>query len=248
MDSQINLRPIRRRSALLLLAVVAVATTLLAANPNPGIAPPNSKPQGASYARWGAAWWQWVFSLHANVPLNPLLTTGAVDCSYGQLRGRVWFLAGAIVSGNTTRSCEVPTGTWLFFPVLNAWSDNVAVSPPVPIETLKDGAAYFAEASELHASVDRVPVQNLFAYRAAEAPFGYTVPATDNMLQFFGANAPGSDWPTTFVFPAASDGYWLMLKPLPPGPHTINFGGTGKNTGFQIDITYTITVVPKGQF
>jgi hypothetical protein len=48
------------------------------------------------------------------------------------------------------------------------------------------------------------------------------------------------------IFPAASDGYWLMLEPLNPGNH--NFGGTGKNTGFQIDITYTIIVVPKGQF
>ena len=150
-------------------------------------------------------------------------------------------------SGNISRSCQVPTGTWLFFPVLNAWADNVAVSPPVTIKTLQQQAAYYAEASELHASIDGVPVQNVFAYRAAYAPFGYTVPAQDNMLQYFGADVPGNDWPTTFVFPAASDGYWLMLEPLPPGFHTINFGGTAKNTGFQIDITYTITVVPKGQ-
>jgi hypothetical protein len=143
----------------------------------------------------------------------------------------------------------VPTGTWLFFPVLNAWADNVAVSPPSTVAQLQSQAAFFADASELHASVDGVPIQNLFGYRAAYAPFSYTVPATDNILQYlYGVNVPGSDWPTTMIFPAASDGYWLMLEPLNPGNHTINFGGTGKNTGFQIDITYTITVVPKGQF
>ena len=244
MDSHLNVRSIARRHVSLLLLVVALTTTLVAGNP--GVAPPNSMPHGVSYARWGATWWQWAFSLHANIPPNPLLTVGAVDCSYGQ-SGKVWFLAGALSSGSTSRSCQVPTGTWLFLPVLNAWADNVAVSPPVTIQTLQQQAASFAEASELHASIDGVPVQNLFAYRAAYAPFAYTVPAQDNMLQYFGADVPGNDWPTTFVFPAASDGYWLMLEPLPPGSHTINFGGTAKNTGFQIDITYTITVVPKGQ-
>lgn len=247
MNSQISRQVNRISPGLMLIAIVAIATTLLAAKPNPGVAPPNSNPHGASYAQWGAAWWQWVFALHANVPLNPLRTTGDVDCSYGQ-SGQVWFLAGTLTSGSTSRNCQVPTGTWLFFPVLNAWSDNVAVSRPVTVETLKEQAAFYADASELHATIDGVPVQKLFAYRAAAAPFGYTVPADDNMLQYFGANVPGTDWPSTFIFPAASDGYWLMLEPLSPGSHTINFGGTGKNTGFQIDITYTITVVPKGRF
>jgi len=70
-------------------------------------------------------------------------------------------------------------------------------------------------------SIDGVPVQNLFGYRAPHAPFGYTVPAVDNMPQYFGAE----DWPTTYVFAASSDGYLLMMNPLPPGIHTINFGG-----------------------
>lgn len=244
MNSHINFQPIRRRSALLLLVIVAIAASLVAAEP--GIAPPKSSPHGASYAQWGAAWWQWVFSLPAHVPPNPLLTAGAVDCGYGQT-GHVWFLAGALSPGYTWRSCRVPTGTWLFLPVLNAWCDNVAVSPPATIDQLKQCAAYYADAKELHASIDGAPVPNLFAYRAPYAPFGYTVPATDSMAQYFGANIPGVDWPTTYVFPAASDGYWLMLNPLPPGLHTINFGGT-TTTGFQIDITYSITVVPKGQF
>jgi hypothetical protein len=50
--------------------------------------------------------------------------------------------------------------------------------------------------------------------------------------------------------PAVSDGYWLMLTPLPVGQHTIEFGGTmpwitpaGPGT-FTIQIKYTIDVVP----
>jgi hypothetical protein len=71
------------------------------------------------------------------------------------------------------------------------------------------------------------------------------------MLQSFGGDVPGKGWlpeGSTFVTGAASDGYWLMLEPLSPGTHTIEFGGTAKNTGFQLNVTYTITVVPKGQF
>jgi hypothetical protein len=247
MQLQFTARRIRSGSVLLLFIIVSSATSFLAANTNPAVAPPNSNPVGASYARWGAAWWQWLFSLHANVPLNPIRATGNVDCSYGQV-GNVWFLVGSLGPGTAARSCKVPTGTWLFFPILNGWADNVAVSPPLTVEQLKELAASFSEASELHASIDGVPVQNLFAFRAAFAPFSYTVPATDNMLQFFGADVPGKDWPTTFVFPAASDGYWLMLKPLVPGPHVINFGGTTKHGSFSLDVTYTITVVPSGQF
>ena len=46
---------------------------------------------------------------------------------------------------------------------------------------------------------------------------------------------------------AASDGFWIMLKPLPPGEHTINFGGSF-GPEFTIDITYHISVVPQGHY
>ena len=49
----------------------------------------------------------------------------------------------------------------------------------------------------------------------------------------------------TFVDQAASDGYYLMVDPLPVGPHKIEFGGTfhGDKPCDQC-VTYTITVVP----
>ena len=48
---------------------------------------------------------------------------------------------------------------------------------------------------------------------------------------------------------SAAAGYFVMVKPLPVGRHTIHFGGAGdfRSTGgtFNLqDITYYITVVP----
>ena len=55
--------------------------------------------------------------------------------------------------------------------------------------------------------------------------------------------APGA------VGSAAGDGYYVLLRPLSVGEHTLRFGGTadlspiGGPTFIQ-DISYTITVVP----
>jgi hypothetical protein len=74
------------------------------------------------------------------------------------------------------------------------------------------------------------------------------VPNTDNLLEFFGEDVPGPAWPHhttphgTVVAPAASDGTWLMVEPLSSGMHTIEFGGAGLNTGFTLDVTYTVTI------
>jgi hypothetical protein len=43
--------------------------------------------------------------------------------------------------------------------------------------------------------------------------------------------------------PHVSDGFWIMLQPLPPGAHTIRFIGTAAG-GFGVDIKYNLTVAP----
>ena len=44
--------------------------------------------------------------------------------------------------------------------------------------------------------------------------------------------------------PTVADGFYLLLAPLHPGPHTISFGGTGEFLGapFAQDITYHLVV------
>jgi hypothetical protein len=50
--------------------------------------------------------------------------------------------------------------------------------------------------------------------------------------------APGT------YFPSVDDGYYVMIKPLAPGSHTLHFHGTVAAFGFALDITYHLTVTP----
>jgi len=65
-----------------------------------------------------------------------------------------------------------------------------------------------------------------------------SMPVEDNL---FGMEGGGE-------FNAVSDGYWVMLRPLTPGRHTLNFGGTVGNPAnpeLQLDVTCEITVLPQ---
>src|SRR5262249_36763871 len=169
----------KRWSGLMVLCPVLVALTLTVAplgarasdgNLNPRILPPSSTAFGKTYSAWSSAWWQYVESQPASS--NPLVEpTGAV-CAVGQ-SGPVFFLVGTNVSGAATRDkCTVPPGKSLFFPLLNACDVHVACTPATasvcdsnnsPQQVWNDLqiTTGFGPFSELHASIDGVPVKNL---------------------------------------------------------------------------------------
>ena len=60
--------------------------------------------------------------------------------------------------------------------------------------------------------------------------FGKTVAPKDNVF----GGVPGQSYNT------AADGFYLIVAPLPPGQHTIRFGGVSRN--FATDTTYNLTV------
>ena len=71
-----------------------------------------------------AQWWQCVLSIPADN--NPTLDTTGQDCMVGQ-QGPIWFLTGANFGGETpplTRSCSMPAGDVVFFPVISAFFFN----------------------------------------------------------------------------------------------------------------------------
>jgi hypothetical protein len=204
---------------------------------NPRVFPPGSNPFGASYAEWSVRWWQWAYGLP--VAGHPLFDETGADCGAGQ-SGPVWFLGGVFnVSGSATRTeCVVPVGRGLYFPVLNVEWDNACPPGDLTIDELRATAADFMNlATDLTAELDGVPIGNLELYRFAAGPFGVDIPS-GNIWEFFGCDTPAGHYE-----PLLADGFFLMLKPLPPGPHTLHFSGTiGDPVNFTLDITYDLTV------
>ncbi len=208
-----------------------------AGNPNPSVIPINSKPHGLSYGEWSARWWDWALSIPPS--MNPLLDPSGAFCTQGQ-SGRVWFLAETF-GGSAIRTCAVPAGTMLFFPILNgAFGSGLGDCPPgnpgagCSVPTLRAAAAANVDPPvTLLVSIDGVPLTGLSAYRATSPVFSYTV-TSDNVVGLLAGT----------YSPVVSDGYWMMLAPLSAGAHTIFIKGISyiPPSGFETDVTYNLTV------
>jgi hypothetical protein len=236
------------------------------APPTPGIVSPSSTVQGRTYSQWSATQWQWTLQ-QPNVMDSPVVDpnpgTAAqpepVDCALGQT-GTVWFLAGAtFLQGYSTayRSCSVPAGVYLFFPVIDVWNDDLSC-PGTPSGTLTgkqlrqlaQQQTDTIENKSMSVTVDGLAVKGLTnsttAYRAAANGISYTLPA-DNALSAF---CPGNPFPAGTSPPnppgAYADGVYIMLDPLSVGIHHISFAAAESGTPTfgpaSQNVTYTITV------
>jgi hypothetical protein len=252
-----NSRVIHRRSLVILVMLVALllpSPAIFARNDNPGVLPPNSSPHGKSYEEWSVAWWQWAISLP--VTNHPLFDETGENCDVGQ-QGKVWFLGGVFnVSGTAVRDCTIPTGTALFFPILNAFTDNVPATYPNP-ETrgldqqalIDECDAFVADPDNLAVTIDGQSLNNLENYSVDSTPFSYIMPVEDSLYDAFGIDYNEGAPPEAEPGPGAvSCGYYVMLPPLSKGEHTLRIQGTIAGGGFSLDVTYNLSVVPAGQY
>ena len=200
---------------------------------NPGILPPDSHPYGMTYSDWTAAYWQWALAIPA--PMNPLADTTGEYADVGQ-SGPVWFLGTLIgTAAPVTRTFEVPAGKALFFPLASAIDLQLPNEPPFHEQASR---AFLASALDplvdVQCIIDGEPVNNTTAYRFPSPLFFADIPADDVFGLSFGAFKSG---------PNVSDGFWLMVRPLPPGEHTIEV----LVPAFGLDIAYELTVVSGGR-
>ncbi len=207
--------------------------------PNPQVFPPASKPYGKTYAEWGAEWWKW--SMAIPYATNPIFDSDGSFCDVDQ-SGPAWFLAGS--AGTTvTRSCTVPRGKAIFFPIIDILVDypcppEFGFEPP-PGQSLEDFLTEVAVSlidlvDVLAVEVDGVPLDDLFDYRGTSRLFTFT--GDPSLTATFDPCITGS--PQVGV----SDGYFIMLAPLSAGDHTIHFQGAVTSFGFSLDVTYNLNV------
>ena len=100
--------------------------------------------------------------------------------------------------------------------------------------------SHIDQTSDLFAEIDGKSVNNLDAYRVESPLFEFGPLPEDNLLAFFGVDAPAGA-----TSPSVDAGVYLLLAPLSVGTHTVRVGGTFDEFGASIDTTFNITVVPR---
>lgn len=210
------------RSTLAALGILlATAGSAAAANGN-RIVPPGDEYAGKSYNELISEWSNWFAK-------EPIATHPAFDpdgrfCHLNQ-HGKVWFLARSY-DGVPERTCEIPEGKAIFislasylsfgpeFPTAGDTCNQMAT----PLERVRcdvNDDLPLAPNVVLEVTLDGQPVRDVFAYRTQSAPGGFTLRVPDpSFLTDLG-------FPAGDRFPAVADGYFLLIKPLKPGVHTL---------------------------
>jgi hypothetical protein len=214
---------LKRARAVLALALLAAnaaaATGGAAPTAVPGVAVPMGEiVEDRTPEMWSVRWWMWAASFRGEE--SPVTDRKGTRCGAGQ-EGDTFLLAGGYGSDPVRRTCTVPRGKNVFFPLVTyiVMSEGGRDCDPLKWEA----RAMTDKPVSLFAELDGMPIEGVESRRASSG-------------KCFNVNAR-SHGPNV---PAAADGYWLMLRPLAPGRHTLHFGG--ELASLSQDITYTLLV------
>lgn len=168
--------------------------------------PPDARVGSETFGELTARWWQWA----DRMPIPPYMDPDGRLCDFDQ-EGPVWFLAGTDGTFNAKRTCVVPADRHVLIPIINMrYSNNRQYNGeplPLPCKVLQEGAAVNNDRlGSAVVLVDGVRVPDVVRYRVRSKGC-------------FPLIAGDEQSPST-----AADGYWLLLKPLPLGRHTITVG------------------------
>ncbi len=198
---------------------------------------PSEEPFGNSYASWCEAWVKYFYSIPCNK--HPLAES-ADDKTEPDQVGPVYFLAGTL-GGTIERTVIIPEGKGIFFPVLNYVANYpcpYAGSKPAPGQSLKDFLVRNAnvmvdQGTLMSVTLDGVRISDLLPFRTTTELFYFQALPELTCLD---------PCVTGELQPGVADGYWIMLRPLSPGQHKLNYKGSYPKLGWAIDVTYTIEV------
>ena len=174
-----------------------------------------------SQVEWAESYLQWIAAFARDS--SPIADTTGAQCGAKQ-GGEVWFLASSEGTAPVVRACTVPAGKTLFVPLVSTMQRSNSPEPNCgAMARLAAGA--LSRVSRLAMAVDGRPVDELGNHR---------LPTGD----CFALDARLASRST--IKAAVADGYYVMLPPLPPGPHTIEVGAridsTSLSTTYHLDV------------
>jgi hypothetical protein len=228
---------------------------------------PHSTVEGRTLEEWAAKWWKETFSIpiyasDGKTVINPQFDSGLnpgdlfnAPHALPSQDGEVTFLFGSFFGGTIDRTVTVPADKPIFVPIANDEWSNPDTAPPPAYNTFPGNytpkqLAQFAIAESdtitgVGATLDGKAIPNMMSHREPSLKFELEESGPYSIHNVFFGDAP------TGKFPAAADGYYIMLKPLSVGDHVLHFVGSAPdNSGtppllsaFTVDTTYHIKVV-----
>jgi len=169
---------------------------------------PSDYVEGKPSSDYANIWWQWTYTMPKE--LSPVRDLTGEFCHVGQ-NGNVWFLAGGYGSSKIKRRCTIPEGKHIFFPVI-----NMVYWPARDRSLTCDNAKSSAALNNDHLLSIEITLNAISAWNPADTRI-----SSENCFDLLGLIPRELNPPK--VYPAATDGYWVMLKPLPKGTHTLSF-------------------------
>lgn len=204
--------------------------------------PPTAHPFGKSYTAWSVDWMKEFMTddCDHNGWLNP-------EYVLFHQNGPVYFMAGLSTPG-ASANITVPHGKAILFPLVNFLNDHPCPDPnfqPDPGQSmedfLKNGNATFSGVTDFMAlvantsvTIDGSPVSNLANYQFVSNLFSF-YGHPDLAGCFDGCITGGSQ-------SGVGGGYYIMLKPLSKGAHTVHYHSEIPAWGAEQDATFNITV------
>jgi len=156
------------------------------------------------------------------------------------------FLAGTFGGGTATRTCSVPEGKSVFFPVVNAVNfntPNVCGQGPgnLSVEELRAASHAFIDGvTNLSVELDGEVIQSLLHLRSPV--FEIALPE-ENVFDAQCKAADLGNVPAGIFSPAVDEGFYVLLKRLKIGNHMLRIRVENPSQNFKLDVTFKLIVV-----
>lgn len=185
-----------------------------------------------TFGEWTVNWWQWALS--AVVDKNPVIDKTGKYASENQPQN-VFFLAGIFAEKADVepvfRECIIPSENHILVPVANCEADTIYDTNLKSDEDIIHHVSMQVNGiAKKEFYINNISIQ---PQRVRSEPIIFEVyihPDLDN-------NHKGG------YTKASADGYWIFLKPLPLGEHTIKIIGSFKNGQIKSEANYKIKVL-----
>jgi len=221
-----------KQLTLLCLLYCFVSGTAFAKNDQSLVLHINEQVAGKAQHEYANLWWQWASIMSDET--SPIRDNDGKYCHVSQ-SGDVWFLAGGYGTSKIKRHCVIPQGKHIFFPIINMayWPENGATKTCDEVKersALNNSELYF-----VYVELNGQSVPNMRNNRIK----------SKDCFDLHGLLVKQKA--VAKVYPAATDGYWLMLKPLAQGLHSLKFNAqyqhdSAVHGNMMQDIEYTIEV------